>query len=359
MSTYLVPDQTTSHHRTAINGENQIPKEEEEAYNKLHEKLDGILATMPKDKGWRSQNIFLYKDFWLSSGVIKGLLMIHDYFQPQPTDIFLAAFMKCGTTWLKALMFATANRNRFKFSDHPLNRTGPQSAFPFLDTHIYLDYPVTKFDHLPSPRLFATHFAHSLLPTSMTSPSSTAKFVYVCRDPKDAFISKWHFMSKLRSKELTPISFNEAYDLFCNGISEYGPFWDHVLGYWKASRESPEKILFLKYEDMKREPSMELKKLAAFMGMPFTAAEEEGGVVEEIVKLCSFENLSNLQVNKDGGGAQKFTAQVVVENHDFFRKGNVGDWENYLTEEMRNRIDSITETKLKGSGLTLGLTKKT
>lgn len=236
MSTYLLPDQNTCYIPKQINVENQIQTEEQEAYNNLNEKHQTLLATLPKDKGWRSENIFLYKDFWLSSEVIKGLLLIQNYFNPEPTDIFLAAFMKCGTTWLKALMFATANRHRYKFSNHPLLHNGPQSAFPFLDTHIFLDYPITKFDNLPAPRLFASHYAHALLPKPMTSPSSQCKFVYVCRDPKDALISKWHFMSKLRSKELTPISFQEAYELFCKGVSEYGPFWEHVLGYWKASQ---------------------------------------------------------------------------------------------------------------------------
>ncbi|CAH1419979.1 unnamed protein product [Lactuca virosa] len=356
MLTDLLPNQNTCSHSTAINGENPISNEQEHFHNELNGKVNDIVATLPKGKGWRGPEIFLHKGFWLPQTAIKSLLMIHEYFHPKPTDIFLAAFMKCGTTWLRALMFATANRHRYKISDHPLHHTGPHGVFPSLDAQIFLECPVSKFDNLPSPRLFATHFAHNLLPTSMTSPSSTCKFVYVCRDPKDALISKWHFMSKIRSKELPPISFNEAYELFCNGISEYGPFWDHVLGYWKASQESPEKILFLKYEDMKREPSVEMKKLAAFMGMPFTAQEEEAGVVEEIVKLCSFENLSNFAVNKDG--VQKFRAPVVVENRNFFRKGNVGDWENYLTEEMRDRIDSITETRLKGSGLALGLMHK-
>ncbi|KAL7606851.1 hypothetical protein Lser_V15G18525 [Lactuca serriola] len=358
MSTDLnIPNQNTCSHPTAINGENPISNEQEHVHNKLNGKVNDIVATLQKGKGWRGPEIFLHKGFWLPQLLIKSLLTIHEYFHPKPNDIFLAAFMKCGTTWLRTLMFATANRHLYKISDHPLHHTGPHSVFPSLDVQIFLDqYSVSKFDNLPSPRLFATHFAHDLLPTSMTSSSSTCKFVYVCRDPKDALISKWHFMSKIRSKELTPISFNEAYELFCNGVSEYGPFWEHVLGYWKASQESPEKILFLKYEDMKKEPSVELKKLAEFMGVPFTTEEEEGGVVEEIVKLCSFENLSNFEVNKDG--VQMFGEHVAVENRNFFRKGKVGDWENYLTEEMRDRIDSITETRLKDSGLALGLTQK-
>ncbi|KAL7606297.1 cytosolic sulfotransferase 12 [Lactuca sativa] len=349
---YHDPNRNPRHDSNAID-EDQI-QTEDAAYNLLHEKLNDLLATLPKDKGWRITNIFLHKGFWLSPAALKSLLMIHDYFHPLSTDIFLTAFMRCGTTWLRALMFATANRHLYKFSDHPIHRTGPHGIFPSLDSKILLEYPVSKFELLPSPRLFATHFAHSLFPISMTSPLSTCKFVYVCRDPKDVLISKWHFMCKIRSEELPPISFNEAYELFCNGVSEFGPYWDHVLEYWKASQESPEKILFLKYEDIKREPSVELKKLAAFMGMPFTAEEEEGGVVEEIVKLCSFENLSNLEVHKEGGGVQMFT-QLVVEYQNYFRKGTVGDWKNYLTEEMRERIDSITKAKFKGSGLTLGL----
>nr|XP_043616325.1 cytosolic sulfotransferase 5-like [Erigeron canadensis] len=358
MSTYLVPDQNTCYHpefTTTENNQNQTTDQQQQdaaTYKKLHENL---VKTLPKNKGWRSETIFLYKEFWLSSEVLKGLLLINNYFTPKPTDIFLAAFMKCGTTWLKALMFSIVNRHRYKvMSDHPLLGTGPQSAFPFLDTHIYLDHPVTNFDHLPSPRLFATHYAHDLLPTSIITSHNIAnpcKIVYVCRDPKDAFISKWHFMCKLRSKELPPLSFNEAYELFCKGVSEYGPFWEHVLGYWKASQASPDKVLFFKYEDMKREPVNEVKKLAAFMGVPFTATEEENGVVEEIVKLCSFENLSRLEVNKSGGGGQRFTEKMVVENQSFFRKGKVGDWENYLTEEMKDRIDSITQNKFKDLGL--------
>ncbi|GKG14128.1 cytosolic sulfotransferase 5-like protein, partial [Tanacetum coccineum] len=60
--------------------------------------------------------------------------------------------------------------------------------------------------------------------------------------------------------------------------------------------------------------------------------------LEVIKKACSvYENLTRLEVNKGGGGGQKFTVKVTVDNETFFRKGVVGDWENYLTEEMKDR----------------------
>ncbi|KAJ9560232.1 hypothetical protein OSB04_005392 [Centaurea solstitialis] len=136
-----------------------------------------------------------------------------------------------------------------------------------------------------------------------------------------------------------------------SGVSDFGPFWEHVLSYWRASLDSPDKILFLKYEELKKQPEVELRKLAAFMGRPFTVEEEEKGIVEEVVKMCSFENLSNLEVNKTGITDLR---AIKMENRLFFRKGEIGDWKNYLSEEMKDRIDKIMDEKLKGPGLVLG-----
>ncbi|KAK3230737.1 hypothetical protein Dsin_002618 [Dipteronia sinensis] len=103
----------------------------------------------------------------------------------------------------------------------------------------------------------------------------------------------WLFSNKMRPKEEPPLSLEEAFEMFCEGVSNHGPFWDHVLGYWKASLESPDKILFLKYEELKRGPTVCVKKMAQFLGQPFSAEEENQGVVDEIVRMCSFDNLSN------------------------------------------------------------------
>ena len=47
----------------------------------------------------------------------------------------------------------------------------------------------------------------------------------------------------------------EEFEQFCRGVCAGGPFWDHILGYWKASFDCPKRVLFMKYEDMKRDSS--------------------------------------------------------------------------------------------------------
>ncbi|KAG2277670.1 hypothetical protein Bca52824_060225 [Brassica carinata] len=81
----------------------------------------------------------------------------------------------------------------------------------------------------------------------------------------------------------------------CNGAIFYGPFWDHLLGYWKRSLEDRTHVLFMRYGEMKTEPRDEINKLADFLGCPFTRQEEENGFVDEVLDLCSLPNLSGLE----------------------------------------------------------------
>ncbi|KAH1063168.1 hypothetical protein J1N35_028155 [Gossypium stocksii] len=77
-------------------------------------------------------------------------------------------------------------------------------------------------------------------------------------------------------------------------------------------------------------------------------------VPENIVQLCSFENISGLEVNKTGKHREG-QGNLRMENNIFFQKGKVGDWKNYLTTEMAQRLDEQTMQKLSGSDLRLPL----
>ena len=265
-----------------------------------------------------------------------------DHFIPQSTDIFITSCPKTGTTWLKALTFAICTRSRLSGSStSSLLTKMPHECVPLLEYDLAQN-PLKRDCAVP---LVSTHVPYSSLPKSIVS--SCCKIIYICRDAKDAFVSLWYFVADLqRSRNIEPLSLEEAFELFCNGISSYGPYWDHVLGYWRASLEFPEKILFLTYEEMKKDTAAHVKKLAEFMGCSFTLEEEEEGEVQKIVSLCSFEKLSNLELNKNG--KHRADKSIAVRNSAFFRKGEIGDWENHLTPEMGARLDDIMEQKLKG-----------
>jgi hypothetical protein len=232
-------------------------------------------------------------------------------------------------------------------SDHPLNSLGPHQCIKFLEYQVYSDSRIPDLGELPDPRLFSTHVPFASLPRSVAS--SGCKVVYVCRGPKDHLISLWSFANKFRAKDgVEPLSVDAAADSFCDGVTLFGPYWDHVLGYWRAHLAHPEQVLFFTYEEMSMDPAAHVRKLAEFVGRPFGEREEEAGAVDAIVKLCSFDHMVGLEATKNG---KTDVVNDAVDNSWYFRRGLVWDWENHLSPETARRIDAITEARFRGTGL--------
>ncbi|KAM3359250.1 cytosolic sulfotransferase 12-like [Capsicum galapagoense] len=313
-----------------------------EGVNEVYRKFFSVL---PKEKGWMGTYMYNYQDFWASARTIQGVIACQQQFQAQDSDIILVTSPKAGTTWLKSLLFVLVNRMKHPVfeQNHPLLVKNPHDLIPFLELTLYADGQVPNLSSFTSPRLLSTHVPFASLPKSV--PDSRTKLVYLCRNPRDIFISMWHFTNKLRLHHIDTNSMEEMFDLFCKGVSPYGPFWNHVLEYWKQSIEKPNKVLFLMYEEIKAQPKLLLKCLAEFLECPFSIEEENSGVVDEILRMCSFESLSNLEVNTSG------KLSTGAENKVFFRKGEVGDWKNYFTTEMNEKLNHVIEQKFQGSGL--------
>uniref|UniRef100_A0A2P2IRK7 Sulfotransferase n=1 Tax=Rhizophora mucronata TaxID=61149 RepID=A0A2P2IRK7_RHIMU len=323
--------------------QNTFAEESDMKDTEVYAECERIIASLPRNGSWNF-DLYQYEGFWYWPYLIAGTILSKKLFKPKPSHIILGTFPKCGTTWIKALTLAVATRNQYDDSTNPLRHEFSHDCVPFYE-HDFIDkvLPPRNLEH----PLISTHTSYGSLPKSVMD--SGCKIIYTCRDPKDAFVSLWHFWRTLAGVDPPPIE--DAFELFCNGVSFCGPYWDHALGYWNASLERPDKVLFLKFDDMKRDTLLHIKRIAEFMGYPFSAEEEKEGMVEKIKDLCSFENLKSLEINKKGDFFP--VAAFSVEKQSFFRKGKVGDWKNHLTPEMAARLDNIMQEKLKGSGLTL------
>ncbi|KAJ0085859.1 hypothetical protein Patl1_08003 [Pistacia atlantica] len=313
----------------------------------LTQERKDLISSLPTESGWVANCLHQYQGFWHTTRQLQGVLTCQKHFHAQDSDTLLVTTPKSGTTWLKAIAFSLINRSKHAINDphHPLYTNNPHDLVPFIELKLYIENQVPDLSVFASPRLFSTHLPLVSLPKSVND--SGCKIVYLCRNPKDAFVSLWHFTNKLRPKDKGVNSLEKAFDKFCNGVSLYGPFWEHVLGYWKAIVERPKRVFFLKFEEMKEKPAMHLKRLAEFLECPFSKEEELNGTVGRILEMCSFDSLRNLEVNKTG---KMFSGE---EFKAFFRRGEVGDWKNHLTDEMAERLDGIIECKLHGSGLRL------
>ncbi|KAK8693841.1 hypothetical protein V6N13_071409 [Hibiscus sabdariffa] len=313
--------------------------------NLISNELKELIRCCPKEKGWRTSFLYKFQGYWCQTEEIQAIISFQKHFRAKTSDVIIASIPKSGTTWTKALTFAILNRQKFPVSNenHPLLASNPHDLVPFLEYKLYANNQNPNLSGIPEPRIFGTHVPFGWLQESIKG--SDCRVVYVCRNPFDTFISSWHYCSKIRPESHPPLPLEEAFNMYCKGVIGFGPFWEHMLGYWKESSERPNNVLFMKYEDMKEDPISHLKMLANFLGVPFSTEEEEAGLIEQIMKLCSFESLKDLEVNKSGKSIKNF------DNKHLFRKGEIGDWVNYLSPSMVEQLSRIMEEKFGDSGL--------
>ncbi|XP_040934523.1 cytosolic sulfotransferase 14 [Gossypium hirsutum] len=221
-------------------------------------------------------NFTYFQGFWCPSQLVPNITAFQNHFQALDDDIVLASKPKTGTTWLKALAFSILNRHRFPLSNSPLASPNPHDLVPYFDMTLYNNGCHPDFADVSSPRLFATHLPYHALAESIKNPK--ARIVYAI------------------------------------GLA---PFWAHVLDYRKQSTANPNKVLFLKYEEMKGNPVGQIKKVAEFMGCPFSEEEEKAGAIDEIAEFCSLSNLKNLELNKSGS-----LKTMKRQTNSFLRKGD-------------------------------------
>ena len=242
-----------------------------------------------------------------------------------PDDVWVVTYPKSGTTWTQQIVRLI--RNNGVQDDVRID-----TAVPWPESSLY---PV-KMEDLTRPRAFMSHFPSDALPCG--PPHTTpCKYIYVARNPKDVAVSSY-FQSKLL---LFPgIEWDAFWKKYMAGDLYYGNYFDHLLS-WLPHKDD-KNVLFLKYEDMKRDLPRAVSTIASFIG-----ANLSSEVVAKIADLTSFKNM------KEDSTANKSWSHHRDEEgaSKFLRKGIVGDWKNFLTVKQSAEIDTICANIRKGTGL--------
>ena len=246
-------------------------------------------------------------------------------------DVWIVSYPKAGTTWTQYIVQLIYI---YKHNGRKDDGRKVCDAVPWIEAG-ETDSQVTA-DDLTPPRAFKSHMPYERMPCG--SPNTTpAKYIYVARNPKDLATSFFHHCRAYHDPE---IEWKEFFEYFLVGMVEFGDYFDHVLGWW--SHRNDENVLFIKFEDMKRNPVTTITKIATFLGYPNLSRD----VITDIAEKTSF---NKMQCNDKAN--YSWSTDRDPEAAPFIRKGIVGDWKNQFSMEDLVRLEIICHDRLCDSDL--------
>ncbi len=250
---------------------------------------------------------------------------------PTAHDVIACSYFKSGTNLLLQMAVQIANKCRAEF-DHIHNVVPwPESAFAGYAIPVEDDTP--RREAPTGLRVIKTHKLATGVPMS-----DAARYIVVVRDPKSVLVSGYLFSKALMFGPMMP-SINSWAELFMSPQFPFGPWPEHVAGYW-ALRSRPN-VLIMTYEEMTKDLGAAVRRVARFMNVGLS--DEEMRTAE---RMCSFAHMKQI--------ARKFDfikfAPWSKQEGAAIRKGQRNNSGELLSHALQKRIDNHCRTELKRLG---------
>jgi hypothetical protein len=255
-------------------------------------------------------------------------------YTPGPDDIFVVTQMKCGTTWMQNVVYEILHRGA-----GPLVETGGAmyAISPWLEGRKSIPIGASKPVGLErKARIIKTH-----LPVALCPYDPAAHFIYVARHPASCFASCVDFV---QTNLGTMAPGMEAFEeWFCSKeLMWWGTWTDHVVGWWRWSQEQ-KNVLFVFFEDMKRDLPKTIRQVAEFLKVSPLSDEE----VAAIATKCSFRYMQEHQ-----SSFEMMPPHILQSRARLFVSGSAERHQD-VPDDVRLRVQSWAARELEGSSFPL------
>lgn len=219
-------------------------------------------------------------------------------------DIFIAGYPKSGNTWMQNLVAGLLfGIDPVFLPDHLTQELVP-------DVHgkryykRFLDFTCFKTHHLPQPEY--------------------KRVIHLVRDGRDAMVSYYH-MHKAMGKNTS------LEDMVIDGKGIFPSKWHQHCQEWSENPYQSD-LIVVRYEDLIRQPLIEMQKLCEFMNI-----ERTPDLIKKIVDGNTFQKMKSKE-KKFGWNNNQWNFE-----NDFIRKGKIGSYK----EEMPKKLISFFNQEAK------------
>ena len=255
---------------------------------------------------------------------------IEQFDKLQKADIVVVSFGKSGRTWLR-VMVSHLFRVMYDL---------PENAILGFDNFHNLNRAV--------PKVFFTHDNYIKDFTGdfeTKEPFYGKRVVLLARDPRDVAVSQF-FQWKFRIKP-TKVAINnyppmgsdiELFDFITGDNGGSIAAVTDYLNLWASEADKVEHFHLLRYEDLRSEPRLELRKLLDFMQVD--ASEEH---VNAAVDYSSYENMKKMESKQQFrlAGGRMMPRDKDNPTSYKVRRAKVGGYRDYFTDEEVVVIDKL------------------
>ena len=214
------------------------------------------------------------------------------------------------------------------------------SHIPFIETeNPDGTFGAHIFNGLPSPRYMKTHLPFELWEQQLQKHPNL-KIIQTIRNPKDTLVSWYHHWRSDINGGAFHGTWDQYFEFFKQKRLSWGDYFEHNANWYKFNKDRKESLVLI-YEDMKKSHRHHVMKIAEFLGYDLSDK-----VIDLIVEKSSFEDMSK-KINT----AFKEFPGWKSDRSNFIRKGEVGDWVNYFSEEQSAYVQAKYEEYLEPLGL--------
>lgn len=249
-------------------------------------------------------------------------------------DYVIVSWGKSGRTWLR-LMISQIFQVKYKLS---------KTSFLEFDNlqRVNDKIPVVLFTHGNYIRDYTNEW-------TTKNTFYNKKVILLVRDPRDVAVSQffqWKYRMKPRKKII-----NE-YPAHNSDISIYDFVVNHQAGLhrvieffngWAAEQNQMHDLLVVRYEDLRTEPHIHLKRMLDFMDV--AASEDE---IDDAIQFAAYDNMKQLEQSQGVQASGQRMRPGDQSNPDSFkvRRAKVGGYRDYFTANQVQAIDAMVDREL-------------